>query len=147
MEVLLDPAIELLGAVDLLGPGKDAPLPAPLQNYARALERACAPFRTHPAVTLNARMGESDPDFFQRKDLLLKRSAPPALAFDETMSSCTSEAERSGAWDPWLAAMRDFARDSRFPGIFRDAALLLKSELSGLRGHVAKADFTGKLER
>ena len=147
MEVLLDPSIELLGTVDLLGAGNAAGLAPRDRAYADSLERACAAFRAHPAVTLNERMHEEDPDYFKRKDLLLLRSAPPDLAFDEGLSSCRNNAERSGAWEPWLDALRDFARASRFIGVFSRASRLLAPELGALRRHVAAADYLGKIER
>ena len=129
MEVLLDPSIELLGAVDLMGPGANSPVPAPLQEYTRAIVRGCEPFRSHPAVKLNASLDASDPDFFQRWDLLLKRSAPPLLEPQACWSSGASDAERSGTWEPWLAAMRDFARDSRFMNTFSSSTRHLQPDL------------------
>ncbi len=133
LEAVLDPAIELLGAVDRLGSGVPEP--------------ACAAFRKHPAVRLNARMHASDPDYFQRKDLLLKRSAPPDMTFDPAMAvTGVSEAERSGAWEPWLAAMRDFARDAKFSSVFSAAARRASPALRALRARIKKADHVRTLE-
>ena len=145
MEVLLDRSIELLGAVDLLGGGANAPVPPPLLDYARAVERAVAPFRSHRAVALNAQRDGADPDFFHRQDLLLKRSAPPDLARAACWSSGLGFVERSGEWEPWLAAMRDFARESRFWNI--RLAALLKRDLDGLSRHLAHANYQDKIER
>lgn len=147
MTAALDPAIELLGVVDLLGADGRAPLTGRARDYAASLRRACAPYRSHPAVRLNARLEKSDLDFFQRKTLLLMRSAPPSLEFDPALEAGKGEAERSGAWEPWLAALRDFARASRFAASFGRAARLLKPELDGLNARLAATDYTGRIER
>ncbi|MBI2385283.1 MAG: DUF4932 domain-containing protein [Elusimicrobia bacterium] len=147
MDVVIDPSIELLGAVDLLGTRATAALKGPGRDYARALAKACAPFKTHPAVKLNARMHKSDPDFFQRKDLLLMRTAPPELEFDAALDSCRGEAERSGVWEPWLGAMRAFARDSRFTAVLGACAPRLSPAVDALRRRVEQDDHAGKIER
>lgn len=147
MDVVIDPSIELLGAVDLLGAPKTAALKGPGRDYARALAKACAPFKTHPAVKLNARMHKSDPDFFQRKDLLLMRSAPPELEFDAALDSCRGEAERSGVWEPWLEAMRAFARASRFTAVLGACAPSLSPAVDALRRRMVEDDHAGKIER
>lgn len=146
MKAALDPAIELLGVVDLLDADRNAPAMGRARAYAQALKSAFAPYRTHPAVKLNARMATSDPDFFQRKTLLLMRSAPPALEFDPALDASKGEAERSGVWEPWLAAMRDFARASRFSAGLKRAARLLKPDLDGLNAHIAKTDYVSRIE-
>lgn len=145
--MLLLPSVELLGAADLLGAGAGADFSAPLQEYARAVERACAPYRGHPAVALNAKLDAVDPSFFQRRDLLLKRTPPPELEREACWSSEASDAERSGEWEEWLAAMRDFARATRFSRVFESAAPLLRADVDGLRRHVAAADYAGAIER
>jgi len=147
MKAALDPAIELLGVVDMLGPGRKAPLAGRERSYAAALERACGSLRTHPAVTLNARLDKSDRDFFQRKTLLLMRSAPPSLEFDPALEASKGEAERSGAWEPWLAALRDFARASRFPAALGRAARLLKPDLDAFNARLARTDYAAVIER
>lgn len=140
--VRLDPGIELLGALDLLSPG-----PKPRHPYARAVAAAFAAFKAHPAVALNAALAAGDPDGSRRKDALLRRSAPPALAFDERMSANRGEDERTGALEPWLAAARSFARDARFLEGFAAREALLARELAGLRARAAEAGWIEKLER
>lgn len=147
LEVVLDPRIELLGVLDMLDAGRKPAFVLPPHGYARAVERVFAPFRTHPAAKLNANLSRADPDGSRRKDALLKRSAPPDLVFDEAMSANRGDAERSGELEPWLAALRDFTRDSRFLDGFAERARLLEPELAELRARAAKADYIGKLER
>lgn len=139
LSVRLDPRIELLGALD--GP---APVDHP---YAKAVERDFAAFRSHPAAALNAKVAAEDPDGSRRKDALLRRGAPPELAFDESMSANRGDDERTGALEPWLAAARDFTRDARFLEGFPARERLLRKELAELRARVARAGYVGKLER
>lgn len=139
LSVRLDPGIELLGVLD--GP---APLPHP---YAKAVAKAFSPFMDHPAFALNAKVAAEDPDGARRKDALLRRGAPPELAFDETMGANRGEDERSGALEPWLAAARDFARASRFMDGFAERERLLLKELDELRARAKAADHLAKLER
>lgn len=147
LEVLLDPRLELLGVLDLLDPGRKPAFVPPALAYAKNIERAFAPFKNHAAVTLNAEWSKDDPDQSRRKDALMKRSAPPALVFDETMSSNRGEDERSGKLEPWLAALREFTKDSRFMKAFAACAKTLEPELSALRARAEQADYIGKLER
>lgn len=146
MRASLDPGIELLGTVDLLGAAQNAPAAGRARDYAQALRRAFAPYRGHPAVKLNARMAKEDRDFFLRKTFLLLRSAPPALKFNPALSATKGEAERSGTWEPWLAAMRDFARASRFAAGLSRASRLLAPDLAALNAHLAKTDHAGRIE-
>lgn len=142
LNVRLDPGIELLGALDLLrGAAK------PSHPYAAAVLEAFSPFKGHPAVKLNAELAKADREGSRRKDALLRRGAPPALAFDETMSANCGDDERTGALEAWLSALKAFARDARFMDGFAARERLLEPQLSELRARVAKADYIGKLER
>lgn len=147
IDVALDPGLELLSILDWLDASRQPPFASPEHPYARAVEKAFSAFRAHPAVALNARLALADPDGSARKDALMKRSAPPALSFDETMSANRGETERSGELEPWLAGLKAFAVDTRFVARLGECAGLLKDELDELRGSVAKADHLGKLER
>jgi hypothetical protein len=146
VRVRLEPGIELLGAVGLLG-GAPAPPAARDAAYAAAWARELEPWRSHPAVALDGRMGRRDPDQFIRRELLLLRSAPPALAFDEGMSASRGEAERSGDWEPWLAALRGLARDSRFAERLQRLARPLRPELGALRRLAAASAHVAAIER
>lgn len=131
----------------MLAPGRKPPFVLPPHAYARAVERSFAPFKAHPAVKLNAMIAKSDPEGSRRKDALMRRSAPPELVFDETMSANRGEDERSGALDDWLAALSGFTRDSGFMDGFGERAGLLDKELAELRARLTKADHIGALER
>ncbi len=139
LTVRLDPGIELLGVLD-----GAAPLPHP---YAKAVAKDFSPFKDHPAVALNAKVAAEDQDGARRKDALLRRGAPPELAFDETMGANRGEDERSGALEPWLSAARDFARASGFMDGFAERERLLLEELDELRARAKSADHLAKLER
>jgi len=142
LNVRLDPGIELLGVLDLLSGAK-----LPRHPYATANLTAFEAFRDHPAVALNFALGKDDPEGSRRKDALMRRGAPPELAFDETMSSNRGDDERTCALEPWLDEARRFAREARFMSAFDDRETLLAKELSELRARAAKADYIGKLER
>lgn len=131
----------------MLAPGRKPAFVLPDHPYGRATAKAFAPFQAHPAVKLNATIAKSDPEGSRRKDALMRRSSPPALVFDEAMSANRGDDERSGALEPWLAALRDFTRDSKFLDGFAAREGLLERELAELRERVAKADYIGKLER
>lgn len=131
----------------MLAPGRKPPFVLPPHDYARAVEKAFAPFKTHPAVKLNAMIAKSDPEGSRRKDALMRRGAPPGLVFDEALSANRGEDERSGALEPWLAALRDFTRDSKFIDGFGERERLLAKELAELRARLTKGDYIGKLER
>lgn len=139
LSVRLDPGIELLGVLD--GP---APLAHP---YAKAVAKDFSRFKAHRATALNAKVAAEDRDGARRKDALLRRGPPPALAFDEAMGANRGDDERSGALEPWLSAARDFARESRFMDGFAARERLLAKELDELRARAKAADYIGKLER
>ena len=147
IEVRLDPGLELLSVLDWLDASRKPAFVLPEHPYARALEKAFSEYCAHPAVKLNAKLTKLDPDGSDRKDALMKRSAPPALAFDETMSANRGESERSGALEPWLESLKAFARDSRFSERLAGCAPLLDKELGELRDSVAASDHLGKLDR
>ncbi len=147
IEVRLDPGIELLGVLDLLDAGRRPAFVLPDHPYGRSVAKAFTAFWKHPAVKLNATIAKADREGSRRKDALMRRGAPPKLAFDETMSANRGEDERSGALEPWLAALRGFTRDSGFMKGFAERARLLDPELSELRARVAKADYIGRLDR
>lgn len=146
IEVRLDPGLELLSVLDRLDASRKPAFVLPDHPYARALDKAFSGFAAHPAVALNAKLAEVDRDGSQRKDALMKRSAPPELAFDETMSANRGESERSGALEPWLEGLRAFARDTRFAERLAGCAPLLDKELAELRAAVAASDYLGKLD-
>ena len=147
LNIRLDPGIELLGVLDMLDAGRKPAFVLPGHPYGRAIAKAFSSFKAHPAVKLNAAIAESDLEGSRRKDALMRRGAPPALVFDEALSANRGDDERSGALEPWLAALRDFARDSKFLDGFAERERLLEAELAELRARVAKADYIGALER
>lgn len=146
VEVRLDPGLELLSVLDRLDAARKPAFVLPDHPYARALDEAFSGFRAHPAVKLNAELAARDRDGAERKDALMKRSAPPELAFDETMSANRGESERSGALEPWLAGLRAFARDTRFARRLAGCAPLLDKELGALRAAVGACDHLGELD-
>ncbi|UPT75723.1 MAG: hypothetical protein M0D55_08640 [Elusimicrobiota bacterium] len=75
ISVALDPGLELLGVLEWLHAGQASFLPA--HPYGKALEKAFAGMKKHPAVALNAALAATDRDGAVRKDALMKRSAPP----------------------------------------------------------------------
>lgn len=146
IEVRLDPGLELLSILDWLGSPRKPALVMPEHPYARALEESFSGYRAHPAVKLNAEFAARDRDGSERKDALMKRSAPPELAFDETMSANRGESERGGTLEPWLAGLASFARETRFAERLAGCAELLDKELGELRAAVAATDHLGKLD-
>ncbi len=146
IDVALDPSIELLGAADLLGAPAAGSASGAGGAYVASLRRSLEPFRSHPAVVLNARRHALDRNYFHRKDLLLLRGAPPELAFDPAFDSCRGEAERGGQWEPWLSALRDFARAARFERALAAAAPALDAELAELRRRAAAGGHVAALE-
>jgi hypothetical protein len=113
VEVSVDPRIELLTVVQCLA-GYDQLGTADLAYRREVLERF-APWRSHPAVTLFARMARGSFTRDAPPAMMLRLAEPPALElrapFSLYVETC---AGGRGQLFAFLDSLRDFAAESRF---------------------------------
>ncbi len=115
--VVIDPRIELMSIVHMLG-GYFLTTEANM-TYKDDANRYFAKYRSHPAVTLAKKLADAEFAFDRVPDLLLRLTAPDALTWRSDLSSEIPE----GIPDEmqrieFLAALRDFAKVSKFSSFF-----------------------------
>ena len=113
IEVTVNPCIELLSVVECLA-GYEQPGGGGLA-YRREVLARFAPWRSHPAVTLFARMAREGFTRDAPPAVMLRLAEPPALElrapFSVYLETCAGGRARLFAF---LDSLRDFAAESRF---------------------------------
>lgn len=147
--VTIDARLELAGAAQSLAPDASRPegFSAPDIPYARALKKALAGFKDHPAVRIHAEPKIRSFNFSDRGQVLLRLSPPPELS--ERLTVQYALAARAGGAESlrrWLEALRDLSRVSRFPEILAKEEDKLAAAADGFRAAEDKQDYLGTLE-
>ena len=113
IEISVDPRIELLTVVQCLA-GYDQLGTADL-DYRREVLKRFAPWRSHPAVTLFARMAREGFTRDAPPAMMLRLDEPPALELRAPFSVYVeTRAGGRGRLFAFLDSLRDFAAESRF---------------------------------
>lgn len=142
----LDPRLEALGIVHLLGRSRPAGFVAPDSEYARRAREAFARLRRHPAVRLSEALPEEFV-YFERSQAVLRRGPLPALAPGLITPYDTARlAGGQEALERWLAALADFAREGEVERFVRESEPLLAPGLGALREAVARGRYMERLE-
>ncbi|HSG82227.1 MAG TPA: DUF4932 domain-containing protein [Gemmatimonadota bacterium] len=145
LTVTVDPRIELLAAVQLLG---DYGILTRLDyEYPEAVREHFAPFAQHEAVTLFKTMSEEGFAYDAPPTAMLYLSDPPELSpqieFDEHLVGRAGGAERL---DAFIAALRDFARASDFEAFFASQRPRFDAMVAATRDTIAGRDYVAELE-
>jgi hypothetical protein len=145
IEVSVDPRIELLSVVQCLA-GYEQLGDAGLLYRREVLERF-APWRTHPAVTLFARMAREGYTRDAPPAAMLRLADPPALElrapFSVYVETCAGGHGRLFAF---LDSLRDFAAESRFMEFHASHADLFRRLVEEARRVLPHTRIVGQLE-
>ncbi len=145
VDIVVDPRIELLGAVALLAGPYDHE--GALGEYRAKAEKRFAAFRGHPAVRLYQellRTGRED----ACSNVLLYYSAPPELALLDPLSD-VPHLGPPGAREQmqhFLWELRSFAKDSKFMEFFRESGAFHDVVRASVRKQFGPADPAGQIE-
>lgn len=146
LEVGLDPRQELVGVLELLGPGpaRDLDFGSPAHPYVLTLRARLAPLREHRAVRLNAALDRRRFPYHARTDLLNRLGPLPDLAPRD--GGALPELQDLPQGKAWLEGARAFARE---PG-FQSALAAARPEIAGpverFRAKVAAHRFVERFE-
>jgi hypothetical protein len=145
LEIAVDPRIELLAAVQLIG---DYPLLTRFDyEYPRVVREHFAPLAGHPAVELFKQMRETGFSYDAPPAVMLHLSDPPELAVRLAVKeSLIERAGGSEQLDEFLAALRDFARASDFEAFFASQRARYADLVDATRGLMEDRDYVAELE-
>ncbi len=143
--IRVDPRIELLTAVQLLGGSQR--VNGLSQPYRSNLLAYLEPFRDHRAVQLLSQMEARGFSFDAPPALMLHLTEPPELGVREPYSSYLLQ--RAGGrerLDELVAALRDFARAARFSEFLEANRGMLGAMERSVTSQLDGIDYIGKLE-
>jgi hypothetical protein len=145
IQISVDPRIELLTVVQCLA-GYDQLGTADLAYRREVIERF-APWRSHPAVTLFARMEREGFTRDTPPAMMLRLAEPPALELRAPFSVYveTSAGGRARLF-AFLDSLRDFAAESRFMEFHAAHAGLFRGLVEGARRALRHTRVVGPLE-
>lgn len=130
--VVVDPRIELMSVVQLLS--RYPLVTSHNHSYKAEAARFFAPHARHRAVTMFATMRRADFNFSAVPEAVMAFTPPPALRRRrESTPAILASAGGEAQLDAFVAALRDFAAESRFEAFYRDhapvyAALVSRTE-------------------
>ncbi len=142
-----DSRLELLGAVQLLSPGKPPKGFSAGKNAATLeLERRFAPWRTHPGVAANGALSR-ELDYRDRVELVgrLSPAFEPQARYFLPSRSIAAAGGRQRV-DDWLAGLRAFAEEAGFEAYRAEAAKAEAAALEPARLRLEAGAFLVKIE-
>jgi len=145
IDVSADPRIELLGVVASLA-GYDQ-LGTTDLTYRREVLARFAPWRTHPAVTLFARMTREGFVRDAPPAVMLRLAEPPALELRAPFSVYLED--RAGGRQrlfAYLDSLRDFAAESQFMDFYDAHAARFRAMVENVRRVAQRTDVVAPLE-
>ncbi len=150
LRVTVDPRMELLAVVQLLsGYEKSHHLITRFDfPYKRAVAEYFSPYKDHRAVTLFATMSAKGFSYDAPPAVMLYLSDPPELRVERPFTNYLEM--RAGGEEKlgkFLAALRDFARETKFMEFFKEHGGFYSQVVSGVKGLLGDLDVVGVLER
>ena len=148
IDVSVDPRIELLAAVQLIsGYGERTRLITRHDfRYKKRMTLQFSPYADHDAVRLFDSMSRRGFSFDAPVAAILHCSNPPELeVLAEVPDGIVARAGGREQLDAFLAALRDFARETDFAGFFENHASEYEKMIAPVRAHLADIDI-GMLE-
>ncbi|HUA57817.1 MAG TPA: DUF4932 domain-containing protein [Verrucomicrobiae bacterium] len=146
LQVIVDPRIELVSAVEILTEQFGNLVSSSDTDYRRDLLSRFLPFKDHPAVARMAQLAGNGFNYDAPMQTMVCLSPPPELEWKAKPEECS--AERAGGADSlraWAGQLRDFARKSDFAAFFRAHSDLYARMVEGARSK-APHDYAADLE-